>query len=186
MLAIARNCSDLWRGNCIQLCMTSSLQKQELVKGLGVAAGECIFALGGPFLFQRFGLNVPEAATAGCLLGAAIGFVTADGLLRFRNRRAGATSVPEITEPGVVAGADDIAFAGMSGNIDSDPTREQIETALARIAARDSGSIRVEVRNGKAVLKGRVRSWIDEAEAERIAFDTPGIQEVDNRLQVVP
>jgi hypothetical protein len=64
-----------------------SSQKKTLAKGLGVVIGECIFALNGPFLFGHFGLNVPEAASVGCLVGAAVGYGFADLFFRIRNRR---------------------------------------------------------------------------------------------------
>jgi hypothetical protein len=166
--------------------MSSSFEKQVLVRGLGVAVGECLFAMAGPFLFQRFGLNIPESAAVGCLLGAGVGFGVVDRILHLRKAQMGVSIVHEITRPEVPAGLDDVGIAGLSGSIDSDPTRRKIQTALSRFAERDFDKIRVEVRNGKVVLKGRVHSWIDEAEAERIVFDLPGIQEVENRLQVVP
>jgi len=166
--------------------MSSSLQKQVLVKGLGVALSECLFALNGPFLFQRFGFNVPAAALTGCLVGAGIGYAAAAALLHSWNRRHGVSSVPELTRPEVTTGLKDLDLAGLSGNVDSDRTRERVERALAPFVSRDCGDIRVEVRCRKVILKGKVHTWVDEAEAERIAFDVPGIQEVDNRLQVVP
>ena len=39
-----------------------------LVVGLGIAIGECIFGVNGPFLLSRFGLNVPGAAVLGVLI----------------------------------------------------------------------------------------------------------------------
>lgn len=148
--------------------------------------GECLLALAGPFLFQRFGLNIPEAATVGCVLGACLGFAAARGILRMLNTGFAPASVMEITKPETRTGLADVNLAGVSGSFPADPAQKGIQAALARFSDRDFDKIRVEVREGKVVLKGKVHSWIDEAEAERIAFDMPGIQEVDNRLQVVP
>lgn len=63
-----------------------SSQKKTLAKGLSILIGECVFALNGPFLFNRFGLNVPEAAAVGCLVGLAVGYWSVDLFLRIRNR----------------------------------------------------------------------------------------------------
>jgi hypothetical protein len=45
-----------------------------LANGIGIAIGECTLAVNGPFLLNRFGLNVPEAAAVGCAVGAAVGY----------------------------------------------------------------------------------------------------------------
>lgn len=163
----------------------SSTQKQELAKGLGIALGECLFGLYGPFLFQRFGLNIAEAAAAGALIGAVVGYGIADAILRVRNKRHSVSSVPEITKPEVSAGLDEFRTGGVSGTVSANATQERIEAALSRLPEPDASSIRVEVRDHKVVLKGVVHCWTEEAEAERIAFDMPGIEEVDNQL-VVP
>ena len=57
-----------------------------LVVGLGIAIGECIFGVNGPFLFTRFGLNVPVAAALGVLMGAAAGYSVTTAALRLRRR----------------------------------------------------------------------------------------------------
>lgn len=48
-----------------------------LIKGLGVIVGEIVVGVNGPFLFERFGLNTPEAILGGVLVGAALGFCSA-------------------------------------------------------------------------------------------------------------
>lgn len=67
-----------------------------LVKGAGIMAGEAIFAVNGPFLFSRFGLNIPAAAAAGCLLGALVGYSLVGLLLDVRHRKHNMTRVPDI------------------------------------------------------------------------------------------
>ena len=57
-----------------------------LVVGLGIAIGECIFGVNGPFLFSRFGLNVPGAAVLGVLMGAAVGYSVTTAVLRLHRR----------------------------------------------------------------------------------------------------
>lgn len=51
-----------------------ALQKGLFVKGIGIAIGECVFGLNGPLLFHGMGLNDPESAFVGALLGAAAGY----------------------------------------------------------------------------------------------------------------
>jgi len=162
-----------------------SSEKQLLIKGLGVAMGECLFGLGGPFLFDRFGMNIPEGAAIGCAVGAFIGYGVADMLLRQRNRKYGVSTVPDLTKPDIFSATDDLHTGGTYRTVNGDWAKGVIEEALTRLPEYGRDHIHVEVRGPKVVLKGTVGSWIDEAEAERIAFDMPGIQEVDNRLQVV-
>ena len=57
-----------------------------LVVGLGIAIGECIFGVNGPFLLSRFGLNVPGAAVLGVLMGAAVGYSVMTAALRLHRR----------------------------------------------------------------------------------------------------
>ena len=60
-----------------------------VIKGLGIAFGECIFGVYGPFLFNRFGFNDPASAIFGVMSGAAIGYgVTATALHFYRHEPA--------------------------------------------------------------------------------------------------
>ena len=165
--------------------MNVSTEKQQLLKGAGVAMGECVLGLSGPFLFDRFGLNIPEGAAIGAAVGAFIGYGVADILLRYRNRKYGVSTVPEVTKPEVVSPTDDLRTGGTYRTVNGDRTKAVIEEALTTLPEYRRDRIHVEVRGPKVVLKGTVGSWIDEAEAERIAFDAPGIQEVENRLEIV-
>ena len=72
-------------------------EKRLLVEGLGVAIGEWIFAMNGPFLFNRFGLAVPEAATVGCLVGAALGYGCTRALIRLQTRKQGTSTVLRVS-----------------------------------------------------------------------------------------
>ena len=62
----------------------------------------------------------------------------------------------------------------------------QIEAALIRNARIDAGHVRVEVREGHVTLSGTVQSWLEREEAERAAWSSPGVVEVDNELIVNP
>ena len=153
------------------------------MKGLIVTIGVVLCGLNGPWLFQRFGLNVPSAAAAGIVTGAAIAYGCADAWVRSQSRGHVVTNVPEITKPPVTAGVDDLRTEP-NADPNAETVRQRIREGLARLENDAGGHIQVEVRNNKVVLKGTVHSWEGEAEAERIAFDMPGIQEVDNRIEV--
>jgi osmotically-inducible protein OsmY len=64
--------------------------------------------------------------------------------------------------------------------------KERIEQALKRMATVDASKIKVEMRDGKAVLKGEVRSWAEKQEAERAAFSAPGVNSVENNILIMP
>jgi osmotically-inducible protein OsmY len=62
--------------------------------------------------------------------------------------------------------------------------KKNIENALVRNAEVDAGRIKVEVQGSKAILQGTVRSWTEREEAERAAWSAPGIEAIDNRIEV--
>lgn len=62
--------------------------------------------------------------------------------------------------------------------------KERITQAFERHAQLDAQSIQVEVVDGKALLKGTVRSWAEATEAIRAAWSTPGVTAVEDQLVV--
>jgi osmotically-inducible protein OsmY len=64
--------------------------------------------------------------------------------------------------------------------------KSQIEAALIRNARLDAEGIRVEVRGDRVFLRGTVQSWIEREEAERAAWASPGVGDVENELIVNP
>jgi osmotically-inducible protein OsmY len=62
--------------------------------------------------------------------------------------------------------------------------RSQIEQALVRSAETDAESITVAVEGDTVILTGRVRSWAQKQEADRVAWSAPGVAKVDNRIIV--
>lgn len=60
----------------------------------------------------------------------------------------------------------------------------QIEAALARSAALHAQEIKVETRDRRVILRGKVHSWDERREAEYAAWAAPGVSEVENELAV--
>jgi osmotically-inducible protein OsmY len=64
--------------------------------------------------------------------------------------------------------------------------KRNIEEALERHAELDATCIEVEASDGEVVLKGTVHSWFEREEAERAAWQAPGVKKVEDRIEVRP
>ena len=64
--------------------------------------------------------------------------------------------------------------------------KTQIEVALMRNAQLDANNIRVEVRGDRVILTGNVHSWTEREAAERAAWGSAGVRDVENSLLVTP
>lgn len=64
--------------------------------------------------------------------------------------------------------------------------KRQIEAAFKRSAAVDAQRVTVETRDGKVILQGKVRSWAEMDEAERVAWSAPGVSAVISEITVSP
>ncbi|HYR44519.1 MAG TPA: BON domain-containing protein [Terriglobia bacterium] len=62
--------------------------------------------------------------------------------------------------------------------------KDKIEEALKRDAELDAQRIKVETSGSKVILKGTVHSWFERQEAERVAWDAPGVTKVENEIAV--
>jgi len=62
--------------------------------------------------------------------------------------------------------------------------KEDVENALRRNWALENKNIEVSVSENKVTLHGTVHSWVQKDEAARIAWNAPGIVDVDNQLKV--
>jgi osmotically-inducible protein OsmY len=61
-----------------------------------------------------------------------------------------------------------------------------VESALRRNANLDSEQIEVEEQGGTVMLCGDVHSCYEREEAERLAWAAPGVNAVENRLEITP
>jgi osmotically-inducible protein OsmY len=62
--------------------------------------------------------------------------------------------------------------------------KRKIEEAFRRNAEVDANQIIIEADGSKVVLKGKVRSWAEREEAERVAWQTPGVTKVEDLIVV--
>jgi len=83
-----------------------------------------------------------------------------------------------------------LGVTGVSNNITiKSETQEQIEkkdieSAFRRSWSLDDEDVTVKVSNHKVTLSGTVDSWYQKDEAARIAWNAPGVWEIDNKLVV--
>jgi osmotically-inducible protein OsmY len=64
--------------------------------------------------------------------------------------------------------------------------KAKIKAAFQRSAVIDAGQIQVEIRNGKVILRGRVRSWAERETAEQAVWAAPGVAAVVDLLMIEP
>jgi osmotically-inducible protein OsmY len=108
------------------------------------------------------------------------GWVTLDGELQWNYQKDAAKDVVKNL----------LGVQGVSNNITiKSDTQDQIEkkdieNALKRNWSINDKDITVKVSNHKVTLTGSVNSWYDKDEAARIAWNAPGVWNVDNELVV--
>jgi osmotically-inducible protein OsmY len=62
----------------------------------------------------------------------------------------------------------------------------KIEDAFKRNAILEARKVWVETQGSKVILRGNLHSWLERAEAERVAAGAPGVTEVENHINVTP
>jgi len=108
------------------------------------------------------------------------GWVTLEGEVNWRfEKEAAEASVIAIR--GVIGVSNDIAVRPIIDRIEA---RDNIEKAFERHAQIDAKNIRIETKGSRIVLHGTVSSCVERLEAERVAWATPGVTEVENDLVV--
>jgi osmotically-inducible protein OsmY len=70
--------------------------------------------------------------------------------------------------------------------VQSGDVQDKIEAAFKRSAEIDARRISVESHDGRVILNGSVRSWVEHDEAEQAAWAAPGVTAVENHLAVAP
>lgn len=62
--------------------------------------------------------------------------------------------------------------------------KRKIAAAFHRSASMDSKNVEVEVYQNKVTLTGKVRTWAERTDAERVAWSIPGVTIVENKIEV--
>ena len=108
------------------------------------------------------------------------GWITLDGELRWNyQKEAAKTAIKDLTD-----------VMGVTNNIKIKPDstdeieKKSIENALERNWSIDDEDIDVRVDGNRVTLNGTVESLYQKDEAERIAWNAPGVWTVDNELVV--
>lgn len=110
------------------------------------------------------------------------GWVTLEGTVKYAYERTGAEDTVRYLT-GVVGLINNITV--VPAVVSPMAVRTDIEQALKRHAELDASRITVETADGKVTLRGAVNSWVEKREAERAAWNAPGVKQVDDRLAVV-
>lgn len=109
------------------------------------------------------------------------GWVTLEGIVSWRHQRNVAENSMK-TLKGVVGITNNIL---LKPEVSATDVKKKIEQALERNAQVDAEGITVEADGNTVTLSGTVRSWVERDEADQAAWSAPGVDKVNNRLQIV-
>jgi osmotically-inducible protein OsmY len=118
------------------------------------------------------------------------GWVTLDGSVRWEYQRDAAeravrylTGVKGISNRITVSPS---TFGPRGPGPNASEVKQRILAALRHSADVNARQITVETRNGEVILRGAVRSWLERQDAERAAWDSPGVSRVEDLIEVRP
>ena len=110
------------------------------------------------------------------------GWVTLEGEVNWQfEKEAAEASVASLR--GIVGISNDIVVRPVVEGLD---VKSRIDDAFERHAQIDAKRIYVETKGTTITLRGKVSSCLERNEAERVAWATPGVTDVENWLVVTP
>ena len=111
------------------------------------------------------------------------GWATLEGMVDHPQQRLDAERAV-LTVRGVRGVTNHVAVAG--AKVSPETVRAAISIALARRADHAARLVRVDVEGGTVTLGGTVETWAEKQVMIDAARQTPGVQEVKDRLHVTP
>lgn len=125
----------------------------------------------------RWNMNVPEK---GIILRVENGWIHLDGEVQWDfQREAAKNAVKNLMG---VKGV--ISHLKIKESINLNIIKESIKKSFERNAQIDANQVQIEVNGSNIILKGTVQSLAEKKRAERIAYNAPGVQKVENQIQV--
>lgn len=123
-----------------------------------------------PYSYQNFKVVVRD------------GWVTLEGDAEWNYQKEKA----EMAARGVKGVKGVINSIKIAPKVPAQEVKRKIEEAFLRSAELDAKRIEVEASDGEVVLKGTVHSWFEREQAERAAWQAPGVRKVEDRIVIQP
>jgi osmotically-inducible protein OsmY len=123
-----------------------------------------------PYSYQNFKVVVRD------------GWITLEGEAEWHYQKEKA----EMAVRGVKGSKGVINSITVKPKVAAQEVKRQIEAAFMRSAEVDAKQIQVEASDGEVILKGTVHSWFEREQAERAAWQAPGVRRVEDRIVIQP